>query len=415
MDYFLGIDPARKGFHAWALMDGKKAVYECDKSNTNEGLLKQLEEVRKNFEGDGNRIWVGIDDGHEYLTELLYREGFDRIYQLNSAKLSAYKRINDLSGGKWDALDASVAGEYLVENRRKLKQYRPPTELERQARILAEGMEGIRECRIQAWQRFWAVTDYIAPEMSRLKLNFDANYFTDAMDLLGRCRNMGAKAMLSFCKKRKSGAKPKELEKLLACMKKLEKHGNMELIKLQARNIRGLNEEDKAWEKKARSLLATWEKGMPLFTINRFGPKTGVRFLAYIGEDWREVKVEKLSAYAGAAPVLKGSGTPDRKTARRLRQKGKKPKQERRQHRLACNKSLKTALCLFTLYSMESHPWARESYDSMRARGQKHWEALRNLSIKWLRIMVHIMQNNLVYDADLHSANQRIRKTQPAA
>ena len=58
--------------------------------------------------------------------------------------------------------------------------------------------------------------------------------------------------------------------------------------------------------------------------------------------------------------------------------------------------------------------WAKDYYDSQRARGKDHHAALRTLGNRWLEILWHCLQRQVPYDEAAHLVN-RTRALQPAA
>ena len=49
-------------------------------------------------------------------------------------------------------------------------------------------------------------------------------------------------------------------------------------------------------------------------------------------------------------------------------------------------------------HSIRFCDWAKEFYDSQRAKGKSHHVAVRALAFKWLRIMFHCWQDGVPYD-----------------
>ena len=72
-------------------------------------------------------------------------------------------------------------------------------------------------------------------------------------------------------------------------------------------------------------------------------------------------------------------------------------------------------MSLFVFYSLSKHQWANDAYRTYRNRGQSHWEAIRNVGIRWNRILVAIAHKKTVYDEQIHLENQRNKKPQQVA
>jgi hypothetical protein len=74
--------------------------------------------------------------------------------------------------------------------------------------------------------------------------------------------------------------------------------------------------------------------------------------------------------------------------------------------RLACNRYLRDAVMPWALCSLEQSPWARAFSNAQRARGKRHWQALRALANRWLEILWHCLHNGVRYDEAIHTANR---------
>lgn len=97
-----------------------------------------------------------------------------------------------------------------------------------------------------------------------------------------------------------------------------------------------------------------------------------------------------LQCYAGKAPVTRRSGKSELVVACRL----------------ACNRYLADAVQQWAFTSLRNSGWAREFYDTQRARGKRHQAALRALGNRWLEILWHCLTRNIAYDEAVHVANR---------
>jgi transposase len=97
-----------------------------------------------------------------------------------------------------------------------------------------------------------------------------------------------------------------------------------------------------------------------------------------------------LQCYAGKAPVTRRSGKSELVVACRL----------------ACNRHLADAVQQWAFCSLSQSGWAREFYDTQRARGKHHHAALRALGNRWLEILWHCLTRGECYDEALHVANR---------
>jgi hypothetical protein len=56
--------------------------------------------------------------------------------------------------------------------------------------------------------------------------------------------------------------------------------------------------------------------------------------------------------------------------------------------------------------SLRRSAWAREFYDTQRARGKNHHAALRALGNRWLEVLWHCLTTGVPYDNAVHVANR---------
>jgi transposase len=97
-----------------------------------------------------------------------------------------------------------------------------------------------------------------------------------------------------------------------------------------------------------------------------------------------------LACYAGKAPVTRRSGTSELVVATRL----------------ACNRYLADAVQQWAFCSLRCSGWAREFYDTQRARGKTYHAALRALGTRWLEILWHCLMRGQLDDEATHTTNR---------
>lgn len=73
--------------------------------------------------------------------------------------------------------------------------------------------------------------------------------------------------------------------------------------------------------------------------------------------------------------------------------------------RSACNKKLRYAITWYAYASLRQCEWARAYYDQQRARGHGHYQALRALGAKWLKILFVVRRDRVPYEETRHLAN----------
>jgi transposase len=122
---------------------------------------------------------------------------------------------------------------------------------------------------------------------------------------------------------------------------------------------------------------------------------TAAGLLCEIGDNRaRYPSAAALAADGGQAPVAIESG-----------------KQRAAAFRWACDKRLRTHLCVLADSTRHWHPWAGDVYAGARARGQDHPHAIRTLGRAWCRVLWRCWQDGVPYDPGRHGNLNRLLAT----
>ena len=128
--------------------------------------------------------------------------------------------------------------------------------------------------------------------------------------------------------------------------------------------------------------------GKVLVTLCGFGPRTGARTLAEIGDPQRFADGGRLAAYAGLAPV-------DRRSGRSINSSS----QSR-----SGNHRLKNAMFLAAFVAAQHDAAAKAYYQRKRAEGKKHNAAVICLARKRCDIILAMLKTASPYDLSRHTA-----------
>jgi transposase len=180
-------------------------------------------------------------------------------------------------------------------------------------------------------------------------------------------------------------------------------------IRLAAVQLLAIGTQRRVWERRMAELLLGArptgksgrrreehpENAIPGGTIYLSFPGLGDRLAARIaGEIGDHVcqyeSPNALQCYAGSAPVTRRSGKSELVVACRL----------------ACNRYLRDAVLQWAFCSLTQSRWAREFYEAQRARGKRHYQALRALANRWLEILWHCLHQGVHYQEAVHTANR---------
>ena len=121
--------------------------------------------------------------------------------------------------------------------------------------------------------------------------------------------------------------------------------------------------------------------GQVLVTLCGFGPRTGARTLAEIGDPNRFADGGRLASYAGVAPVDRRSGKSINHTGRAR----------------AGNHRLKNAMFIAAFVASQHDPEARAYYQRKRSEGKKHNAAIICLARKRCDLILAMLKTGTAY------------------
>ncbi len=175
-------------------------------------------------------------------------------------------------------------------------------------------------------------------------------------------------------------------------------------IRLMASQLLAIGAQRRAWERRMGELLgalpATGGEGQGqavpdgeiYLSFDGLGARLAARVAGEIGDHPQQFSTpNSLQCYGGKAPVTRRSGKSEFVVSCRL----------------ACNRHLANAVQQWAFCSLRRSAWAREFYDSQRARGKGHHAALRALGNRWLEVLWHCLRKGVPYDESIHVENRR--------
>jgi transposase len=125
------------------------------------------------------------------------------------------------------------------------------------------------------------------------------------------------------------------------------------------------------------------------------------RLIAALGTDRdRYMTAADAQCYSGIAPVISRSG-----------------QQCHTDWRRACPEFLRQTFHEWAWYSTRKSSWARQYYDTQRARKKSHHAAVRALAFKWIRILFRCWKDRSLYDEARYTvalASRTPNQTQPS-
>ncbi len=162
--------------------------------------------------------------------------------------------------------------------------------------------------------------------------------------------------------------------------------------------LKVLQESLDAYRARIEELYAEHEHAAIFDSLPGVSKTLGPRLLAHFGSDPnRYDSAEAIMQLAGVAPVTSTSGVRHRPTV---------------SFRRSCRTDFRTTMHIMTWCSIMTCPWAHAFYYRAREHGQSHPLALRNLGIKWLKIIYRMWRNKEPYNEAVY-LNALIRSGSP--
>lgn len=161
-----------------------------------------------------------------------------------------------------------------------------------------------------------------------------------------------------------------------------------QVISYLADDLERIHVQRKTLEADIEEVFSKHPLGKVLASLCGFGPRTGARALAEIGDPHRFRDGGRLAAYAGLTPVDRQSGT-SIKGAHKNR---------------AGNHRLKNAMFLAAFIASQHDPHAKAYYQKKRAEGKKHNAAIVCLARRRCDIILAMLKTATPYNPTIAKA-----------
>jgi len=391
---FVGIDWA-EAHHDVCLVDDVGQV--LAKRRVPEGLegVSKLHALIAEHAEEPASVVVGIETDRGLMVGSLLAAGY-QVFAVNPLASSRYRDRHATSGAKSDSGDARVLADLVRTDRHKHRLVAGDSALAEAVKVLARAHQGLIWTRqrqvnqlrntlrefypgaLAAFKDLDAAdaiaTLELAPTPSRGRALSKAR-IVSALRRAGRQRNLEAKAAQIEIQLR--------LPQLEAPALVAEAHGHS--VAASVAVIKQLNQQTAALEKELAASFETHPDAEIYLSLPGLGFVLGARAMAEFGDDRTRFEHPKARKnYAGTAPITKASGTRKVVLAR-----------------VARNRRLADACYQWAFAALTSSDGARSRYDSLRARGQTHHQALRALGNRLVGILHGCLTNRQIYLEDM--------------
>lgn len=354
-------------------------------------------------------VVVGIETDRGPWVQALLATGYT-VYAINPLQAARYRERHSTSGAKSDPGDAHVLAELVRTDRDHHRPIAGDSELaagvkvlarahqnmiwsrQRQANLLRSTLREFYPAALQAFSTDLFGRDALAvlaiaatPEQGK---QLRVSQIEKALRAAGRQRNLRSRAaaISAALRTEQLTAQP-----LVALAYGATVRAAVAVLTELTRQVELLGEQVEA-------SFGQHPDAQIILSQPGLGPILGARVLAEFGDDpdrYADAKARKN--YSGMSPITRASGTRRVVLARYAR-----------------NQRLSDALYLQAFCALTTSPGARAYYDTHRARGATHHQALRSLGNRLVGILHGCLRHHTAYDEATAWPNT-INKTEPAA
>lgn len=393
MNYTCGIDWASE-HHDISIVNREGMEVKRLRIEDNLNGYQKLLDVLRSF---GEDIPIAIECKEHLLISFLINENY-RVYPINPKSADRYKDRYNVGGTKTDEIDAFSLANIL---RTDMHKHRP----------LAYSSEDVRELQIlcSEYEKFLKDKNLLENQLYDVL----SRYFPLALTLFmqNNCKTLyriileyptyrklkkASYDKLEAFLKRNHYLNPKHIKKLYGTIQESDYYSSDTFDKIFVYTAKSLSrlllvlaEKMKEMKDKMTHITKNHILGKVFYSLPGSGDVMSAKLLALMGDNKELYKSSaEVQSYTGVAPIIKRSG-----------------KSFRVIFRHACNKEYRETLTWFAFCSMPYCSWARKYYDRKREEGKRHYESLRFLAFKWLRIIYTMWKNNETYNEKLHLNN----------
>jgi transposase len=360
-----------------------------------EGVVR-LHEVLADHADEPHEVVVGIETDRGLLVRALLAAGYE-VVAVNPMSVDRYRDRHRTSGAKSDAVDARVLADLVRTDRQRHRTVAGDSELAGTIKLLARTHQSFVWERRRHANRLRSTLREFYPqalEAFGTKLsspNAVAVLTVAPTPALGRRLSLSKLAAVLRRAGRSRGVEPRAEEiqralrsEQLSAPESLEQTYGLIVTSLVGL-IGGLNDQIERLEAQLEVAFERHPDAEVLSSLPGLGFVLGARVLGEFGDDpTRYADARARRNYAGTSPITKASGKGRVVLAR-----------------FARNTRLADACYQWAFSSLTGSPGARAFYDSHRARGKTHTQALRALANRLVGIMHGCLRHGEHYSEEI--------------
>jgi transposase len=392
---FLGIDWGER-HHDLCLLDPEGQVLAARRVPDGLAGVGELHALVAAHVGDPAQVAVGIETDRGLLVGALVAAGY-QVYAVNPQVVGRYRGRHQVSRAKSDRGDAKVLADLVRTDRHNHRPVAGDSPLAEAVKVLARAHQSLiwaRQRHVNALRS--ALREFYPGALAALGAQLAEPEALAVLELAptpeqgrqltraavrralvgaGRRRNLQARVVAVH--DALSGSQLAAPEPVVAAYR--------EVVGALVAVLGCLNDQVAALEQQLAARFAAHRDAAILRSQPGLGVVLGSRLLGEFGDDpHRYATAKGRKAFAGTAPVTRSSGLRTVVVAR-----------------AACNQRLVDACYLWAFATLSASPGARRCYDSHRARGQTHHQALRALGNRLVGILHGCLVRRVAYSEQL--------------
>jgi transposase len=398
-EWFVGIDWGSQQ-HQVCVLDGeRRRVGERAIDHDGASLARLADWLWTMSTGQPQRVAVAIEVPRGAIVEGLLERGF-HVFALNPKQLDRFRDRHSVAGAKDDRRDAFVLADAVRTDQPSFRRLQLEAPQLLRLRELSRAEETLLEDFRRSANRFRDQLHRFYPQMLELCSAADEPWLWDLIDLAPTPAHVAllseeqVQRVLKAHRIRRVKAK-----EVLTCLQALAlpvAPGAAEAAQAHCQFLlpclRVLAEQLQACSQQVSALLHTLaeEPGdgegpsdvALVLSLPGVGRKITAWLFAEAAQPLAERDYQMLRTHSGIAPVTKQSGKRRLVVIRR-----------------GCNPRLRHALYHMARVAMQCDAHFNSVYAALRAKGQRHGQALRNIGGRLLRILMAMLRHRTCYDA----------------
>lgn len=336
-------------------------------------------------------VLVGIETDRGLWVQALLAAGC-QIFAINPLQAARFRERHGVSGAKADRTDAHALADIVRTDAHQLRQVAGDTPLAEAIKVVSRAHKTLIAERTRQVQRLrFALRDYFPAALDA----FEDLAAPDALELLGKAPDPASATKLTTTQvtaalrraRRKHVPAKADLIRSALRSEQLTQPGPVvaayaATTTAAVKILEVLNEQITVLQGQVEAHFGQHPAAPIILSQPGMGTILGARVLAEFGDDPdRYTTAKARKNYAGTSPITRQSGRKKTVTARHVR-----------------NDKLIDALTMQAFTALKASPGARAYYDTLRARGAWHQQALRQLANRLVGILHGCLDHQTLYD-----------------